>query len=112
MMQQLVSHEADICLILQVTADRIDFVDFYHILASGGLILVSKKVDIATSFSLLQLLQIPVWISSVVCITIFFALATSIFYVDKFSGDNPKGRSTSLMFAIYGALVHQAIPVL
>lgn len=58
MMRQLIEHEADISLILQISEQRSKLVDFYHVLSQTGLSLVTKKANIATSFSFISLLRV------------------------------------------------------
>lgn len=108
MMHQLVTNEADLSLILQISKERADYVDFYPVLSTTGLSLVTKQVDITTSFSFIQLLQIPVWIVSSVCIIVFLIYGVvATFLTREDAWHSTKFDWVGSVFIMYASLVNQ-----
>ena len=77
MMAQLISGDADIALILQVTKERANYVDFTGTIISVPLTLAYKRTGLTTNIDFLRMLSGSVWLVNV-CICASFMVISLI----------------------------------
>ena len=103
LMKDLVDGRIDLTMLLQVTTERAAFIDYSHVTLENGLVLVAKKSDVKTNFSLLKLFRRDVWLTTWLIIALFFAWA-GIIIIALYKSRN---ELFEIVFVLFASLINQ-----
>lgn len=109
MVRQLIDNEADVALILQITKQRYDVVDFSHSNFLSGQVLVTRQPDLAHSIDFLALFEMAVWIALPVFLVLFLlgSMLIAFTFSDKQSWRGRAPDWTGALVTIFGYMVAQ-----